>query len=170
MPYNKVGLLLGTSKNTRSGRENWYFKHRIKAAKELLQNHKIDYLIISGDNSRRNYNEPRDMKNGLIREGIDSTKILLDFAGFRTFDSVVRAQKVFGESKITIISQRFHNQRALYLARELGMQAVAYNARDVRFFGGLKTKVREKFARLLAVLDLWFGTEPKFLGERIVVG
>lgn len=169
LPYNRVGLLLGTSKNTRSGKENWYFKNRITAAKELFQNHKIDFLIISGDNGRKNYNEPRDMKNALIQQGIDSTKIFLDFAGFRTFDSVVRAKQVFSESQITIISQQFHNQRAVFIAREMGMQAIAYNARDVRYFAGLKSRIREKFARLLAVMDMWTGTEPKFLGDRIQI-
>jgi SanA protein len=169
LPYNRVGLLLGTSKHTSSGRENWYFKNRITATKELFQNHKIDFLIISGDNSRQNYNEPRDMKEALVKEGIDSTRIFLDFAGFRTFDSIVRAKKVFGQSKVTIISQQFHNERAVFIARKVGMQAVGYNAQDVRYFGGLKTKVREKFARLLAVTDMFIGTEPKFLGKTIVI-
>jgi SanA protein len=91
------------------------------------------------------------------------------FVGFRTFDSVVRSQNVFGQSRVTIVSQQFHNERAVFIANAMGMQTVAYNAKDVRYLGGLITKVREKFARLLAVADMYLGTEPKFLGETIVI-
>lgn len=170
LPYNRVGLLLGTSKSTRRGATNWYFKNRITAAKALLNGNKVKYLIISGDNSRRGYNEPQDMKDALIKEGIDSSRLYLDFAGLRTFDSVIREKEVFGQSKITIVSQLFHNERALYIAQRLGLEAIAFNANDVRSRGGLKTKIREKFARVLAIADFIFGTEAKFLGDFIPIG
>jgi len=115
---------LGTSKNTRKGNINQYFKYRIEAATELFKTNKISYIIISGDNSVKGYDEPTDMKNELIKNGIDSTHIFLDYAGFRTFDSMVRSKEIFGQDSITIISQQFHNERALYIAERLGIKAI----------------------------------------------
>ncbi len=116
IPYNKVALLLGTSKNLNSGQPNQYFANRIKATVDLYKAHKIEIIVISGDNSKKDYNEPLDMKAELIKQGIPEDKIYLDYAGFRTFDSVIRMNKIFGQSSFTIISQKFHNQRAVYIA------------------------------------------------------
>lgn len=167
VPVVKVGLLLGTSKTVKSGRMNLYFKHRIAAATDLMRQGKISCLIISGDNSKKGYDEPTDMKLELIKNGIDSTKILLDYAGFRTFDSIVRAKEIFGQGEIMVISQKFHNERALFIAEKLGMKAFGFNADDVNKAYGIKTSIREKFARVKVLLDFWLGTEPKFLGEKI---
>lgn len=166
----KVGLLLGTSKKLKNGNQNDFFFNRIIAAKELYLKGKIQYILISGDNSRVSYNEPQDMKSELVKQGIPDSVIYLDHAGFRTFDSVVRAKAVFGQNKFLVISQKFHNERAVYIARELGMEAFGYNAKDVNSYKGFKTKVREFFARAKVFLDLKFGAEPKFLGEKVVIG
>lgn len=169
IPYNKVGLLLGTSKYLKSGLENQYFSNRIKATTDLYNNQKIDYIVISGDNSRSDYNEPLDMKNELVKLGVSEDKIYLDYAGFRTFDSVIRMNKIFGQSKFTIISQEFHNQRAIYIAKHEDLDAIGYNAKDVDSYNGFKTKFREKFARVKMFIDLIFGKEPKFLGDKIEI-
>lgn len=166
---NRVGILLGTSKFTKKGAVNQYYKTRIDAAERLLKGNKIEILIISGDNSEITYNEPLDMQNDLIERGIPKQQIVLDYAGFRTFDSMERARKVFGQKRITIISQRFHNERAIYLANHFGIDAIGYNAADVTAYGSFLTRVREKFARVKVFIDCWFGTESKFLGSKIKV-
>lgn len=171
IPQNKVGLILGTSKKIQSGQPNLYFKYRIKAAAELYHAGKIAYLLVSGDNSLKEYNEPLDMQKALIAQGVPDSVIVLDYAGFRTLDSVVRSEKVFGQKKITIISQEFHNKRALYIARKKGIEAIAYNAQDVGFTSGIKVQIREKMARVKVLLDLYLlNTQPKFLGDEIAIG
>lgn len=166
---NKVGLVLGTSMSLKNGKMNPYFAYRIDATVELYQNGKIEFILVSGDNGNSNYDEPTDFKNELIKRGIPANKIFLDYAGFRTLDSVVRAKEIFGQTKITIISQAFHNERAIYLAEKNGIQAVGFNAKDITGKFGFKTQVREYFARAKVFIDLWFGVEPKFLGDKIEV-
>lgn len=169
IPNNHVGLLLGTGKYLRNGKLNPYYVNRIKAATDLMQAYKIDYLIISGDNSRIDYNEPAMMRADLIKEGIDSNCIYLDYAGFRTFDSMVRLREIFGQESATIISQEFHNQRALYIAQKENLNAIAFNAKDVPSHIDLKTKNREKLARVKVFVDYIVGVKPKFLGPRVEV-
>lgn len=169
IPNEKVGLVLGTGKTLANGTPNLYFTYRMDAAAELYHIGKIKYLIVSGDNSRKNYNEPEDMKLALIEKGIPEHHIFEDFAGFRTLDSVVRAKEIFGQSSYIIISQRFHNERAVFLAQQNGIDAFGYNAKDVNRAAGFKTNLREKFARAKVYLDLWFGIEPKFGGEKISI-
>ncbi len=170
LPHNRVGLVLGTSERTSNGWPNLFFQHRIAAAAQLYDEGKVDHLLVSGDNSRTEYNEPEQMRRALIAAGVDSTHITMDFAGFRTLDSVVRAREVFGTSRFTIISQHFHNERALFLAQSQGIQAVAFNAADVPSAYGRKTMLREKLARTKMHLDLLFGIGPKFLGEPVLIG
>ncbi|MCL1867649.1 MAG: YdcF family protein [Paludibacter sp.] len=169
IPHNKVGLLLGTSKHLKSGRENMYFFNRIEAVVELYNAQKIDFIVISGDNGKQNYNEPLDMKNELIKQGIPENKIFLDYAGFRTYDSLIRMDKIFGQKSFTIISQEFHNRRAVYIAKHLKLNAAGFNAKDVDAYNGFKTKVREKFARVKVFIDFLIHKEPKFLGEPIEI-
>lgn len=167
MPYNKLGLLLGTAKVLGNGSVNPYYAYRIDATKILMKAGKIKYLVISGDNSRKEYNEPQMMKSDLIARGIDSTSIFLDYAGFRTFDSMVRLREIFSQDSVTIISQPFHNQRALYIAQQEGIAAIAFNAKDVGEKFGFKVQMREKLARVKVFLDYLFGKKPKFLGPKV---
>ena len=169
IPKNKVGLVLGTSKYLKDGRVNLYFTHRINATVQLFKSGKIDFVLISGDNGSVNYDEPNDFKNELLKKGIPEDKIFLDYAGFRTLDSVVRAKEIFGQNNITIISQEFHNERAIYLASKHAVSAVGYNAKDVSLNYGFKTQLREYLARTKAFLDIVIGIEPKFLGNKIEI-
>ena len=169
VPYHKCGLLLGTGKFLRDNRINLYYTYRVTAAAELLKANKIKYLVISGDNSTKGYDEPTSMRADLIAAGIDSTRIFLDYAGFRTLDSVVRLKKVFGQDSVTIISQKFHNERALYLAEEENIVAVGYNAADVGVAFGRTTALRERLARVKLFLDQLLGTKPKFLGKKVLI-
>ncbi len=170
LPTNRVGLVLGTNKFVARGRHNAYYTQRITAAAKLYKAGKVEFLLVSGDNRRSDYNEPVTMKHDLIAAGVPKNKIICDYAGFRTLDSLIRAKEVFGQSKLTIISQRFHNERALFLARANEIEAVAYDAGTGDFPQG-KTALREILARVQAVLDTWvLRTRPKFLGERISIG
>ncbi len=169
IPFNKVGLFLGTGKILSNGRINLYYKYRIEAAVELFKAGKIDFIIVSGDNSKKDYDEPSTIKEDLIKNGVPAKRIFLDYAGFRTLDSVVRCKEIFGQSSITIISQQFHNERAIYIAKRKDIDAVGFNAQDVNVRYGFKTRLREKFARVKMVLDLIFGKKPKFLGEKIEI-
>lgn len=169
VPHKRIGLLLGTSKYVVGNYVNLFYKYRLLATVELYKAGKIDFVLISGDNGRKEYSEPEMMQADLIAMGIPAEKIYLDYAGFRTLDSIVRCKLVFGEDDILIISQKFHNERALYLANENGLHAVAYNAHDVPDKYSTKTMIREKFARTKMLLDLAFGKEPKYLGQRVVI-
>lgn len=167
VPHNHVGLLLGTAKHLKIGGVNPYYSYRITAAAQLLQTSKIDYLVISGDNGRQEYNEPEMMRADLIAAGIDSSRIFLDYAGFRTFDSMIRLREIFSQHTVTIISQKFHNERALYIAKREGITAIGFNAKDVTAAAGLRTQLREKLARVKVFADYLFNTEPKFLGPKV---
>lgn len=169
IPVCKTGLLLGTSKYLKNGNINLYFENRILATVELFKNEKIKYVVVSGDNSRVNYDEPSDMKQELIKRGVDSTKIFLDYAGFRTFDSMVRFKEIFGQSEGIVISQQFHNERAIYIGQKLDLKLYGYNAKDVGKYYGFKTMLREKFARVKVILDFLTGAQPKFLGEKVEI-
>ncbi len=170
VPYNDVALLLGTSKYNKKGNTNLFFKYRIEAVTALFHSGKIKHIIVSGDNKEISYNEPRDMKRALIANQIPDSCITLDFAGFRTLDSVVRCKKVFGQSKVTIVSQRFHLERALFIARKNNMDAIGFVAEDAPQQYGLYTYIREYFAKFLAVIDVYIlHASPKFLGEPIEI-
>lgn len=169
LPNNKVGLLLGTSKYTSNGQLNPYFYHRIQAAAYLYASGKIKFLILSGDNKNASYNEPRMMKKELIKLGVPDSVIYMDFAGFRTFDSVLRCRLIFDQKSFTIISQGFHLERAVYIARNFEIEAVGYQADNVGFKKGIPTRVREIFARAKVYWDIYTGYQPKFLGEKIIV-
>lgn len=167
VPHHHVGLLLGTGKYLGSGIVNPYYRYRIDAAIKLLKAGKVDYLVISGDNSRSDYNEPESMRADLLGAGVDSSRIFLDYAGFRTFDSMVRLKTIFSQDTAMVISQPFHNERALFIASREGMTAVAFNAEDVSSSAGLRTKLREKLARVKVFADYLFHTKPKFLGPKV---
>lgn len=169
IPHNRVGLLLGTSKYVARGTINLYYKYRIDAAVELFNAKKVDFILISGDNGQVEYNEPKTIRDDLIKRGIPSDKIYLDYAGFRTWDSIIRAKKVFGETKLTVISQEFHNQRAIFIGLRNKMDVIGYNAKDVSKNLGGKTKFREKFARIKLIIDIIVNKKPKYLGKTIEI-
>lgn len=167
IPECKTAVLLGTSKFMANGTKNYFFYNRITAAETLFKSGKIQFLIISGDNSLSYYNEPEDMKKELMKVGVPDSVIFLDYAGFRTFDSMIRAKEVFGQTKFIVVSQQFHNERAIFIARKYGIEAYGYNAEDVSAYSGFKTKVRELFARVKVFIDVYTNKQPKFLGEKI---
>jgi SanA protein len=168
LPETKVGLVFGTTDRV-NGRENLYFRYRIDAAVRVWKSGKVDTLILSGDNysSPIYYNEPEKMKLALMERGIPGDRIVCDPMGLRTLDSVVRAKEIYGTNSILLISQRFQNERAIYLAKANGIEAFGFNAQDVETQAGLKTKIREVGARVKMWLDVNFlNTRPRHLGEK----
>lgn len=169
IPDMPTGVVLGTSARVVGGGRNLFFKNRMEAAAELFNMGKIKYIIVSGDNSIMEYNETRDMKKALLDLGIPEENIVEDFAGFRTLDSVLRAKEVFGQDSIIIISQKFHNERAVFIAKNNDIYAIGFNAKDVPKRYGLKTSMREYLARVKAMTDIYIlKTMPKFYLDKEV--
>ena len=157
--YNQVGLLLGTTPQARIGRiTNYFFIYRIDAAEQLYKAGKIKHILISGDeNSLDGINEPECMRDSLVARGVPERAIILDGKGYRTICSVVNANKVYGLKSFTIISQKFHNERALYQAEHLGLDVEnlqAYNAKMPQSRRAYITTIREYFARVKMFWDL----------------
>ena len=167
--HNHCAVVLGTNKYISAGKINLYYTYRIQAAVLLYKSKKIDYIIVSGDNKHRSYNEPVSMYNDLVEAVIPKERIVLDYAGFRTLDSVVRCYMVFGQHQFTIISQPFHNHRAVYIGRKRGLEVIAFNASDQNGRPSIKVILREIGARVLLAYDLIIGTQPHFLGEQIKI-
>lgn len=170
VPKRKIGLVLGCSKYLSNGRKNLYFQQRIDAAKDLYFSDKVKFLLVSGDNSTKYYDEPTTMKKDLIALGVPGNKIYCDYAGLSTFDSVVRTKEVFKENQFIVISQGFHVRRAIYLGLAHDIDLIGYAPQGVFGLGSLKTELRECLARGKALLDVKFlERQPKLLGEPVII-
>jgi len=167
VPNRNVALVLGTAKYIKRGKINYFYKYRIEAAARLYKSGKVKAILVSGDNATKYYNEPVRMRNDLAKMGVPKDKIYMDFAGFRTLDSILRAKEIFGLKKYIIVSQKFHLERALFIANSSGVDAIGYIAKD---FPGtaasFKMRIREYLARVKAFLDIYIlHTTPKFFGK-----
>lgn len=170
VPAADVGLVLGTSRRLHGGYENPFFAARMRAAADLLRTGKVRHLLLSGDNRHADYDEPTDMRDALMRQGVPETALTLDYAGFRTLDSFARAKKVFGLNRLTIVTDDFHAARSVLLARHFDIEASAYCGTPVPLRWSAKTRLREVGARCKALLDLYvLHTQPRFLGERVTL-
>ncbi|MFW5724860.1 MAG: SanA/YdcF family protein [Bacteroidota bacterium] len=170
IPPHQVAIVLGTSRQLKSGQPNPYFHYRISAAAELYHSGKVQYMILSGDNRTRYYNEPEQMRRELVAYHVPDSAMYLDYAGLRTLDSMVRSHEIFGQDSIIVVSQKFHNQRAIFLARTKGIRAVGFNATDLDSRQGVRTNVREIFARVKVFYDLITRKQPRHLGEQVIIG
>ncbi len=162
IPYREVGLLLGTTPQTRIGRlENRFFLFRIDAAEKLYKAGKVAKILISGaEDSLDGVNEVESMKEALMERGVPESAIMLDGKGFRTLASIERANRVFGLKSFTIISQQFHNERALYQAEHMGLDIedpIAFNAESPRTAMATLIYMREFLARVKLFIDLLLG-------------
>jgi SanA protein len=165
IPQNDVGLVLGTGKTTARGNLNLHFQQRIEAAAALYHAGKVRHLLVSGDNHVAGYDEPTDMRDALVAAGVPTNAITCDYAGFRTLDSVVRANTVFGLKRFTIVTEEFHCPRALWIAQQHGLNTIAFAAPDLSARWSLRVKARESLARVLCGLDLYvLNRSPKFPG------
>jgi vancomycin permeability regulator SanA len=166
MPAQDVALVLGTSKTTRAGNPNLHFKHRMDAAVALYRAGKVKHLLVSGDNHIKSYDEATDMRDALVSAGVPVGAITCDYAGFRTLDSVLRAQSVFGLTNFAIVTEEFHSPRAVWIARRHRLDVVAFAAPDVPLASwSVRVKTREYLARVLCAADLYvLHRKPKFPG------
>jgi SanA protein len=168
IPPKKALLLLGTSKYVKKGHINYFYKYRIESAVRLFKAGKVKAIVVSGDNGGKYYDEPTTMHNDLVAHGIPSKYITLDYAGFRTLDSIVRAEAIFDLHDYIIVSQRFHLERAIYIAHAKGQKVIGYVAKDFKnTVWAKRMQHRELLARAKAFLDLHvLGKEPKFYGKK----
>jgi SanA protein len=168
VPYTRVAIIPGTASHLAGGGHNPYFTYRIEAAVALYKARRIRIIIVSGDNADKSYNEPVAMRKALIAKGIPKAHIVLDFAGFRTLDTVIRCRDVFGQQRVVFISQRFQNARAVYIGRHNQMDIIGFNAREPQSHTWSFTQAREWVARARMMLDVHLlDTSPKFLGEQV---
>lgn len=165
IPGNDVALVLGTGRLTPRGNPNLHFTQRIQAAVALYHSGKVRHLLVSGDNHIASYDEPTDMRDALAAAGVPTNAITCDYAGFRTLDSVVRAQSVFGLTNFTIVTEEFHCPRSLWIARQHGLNTVAFAAPDLSARWSARVKAREALARVWCGIDLYvLNRSPKFSG------
>ncbi len=171
VPGSRVGLVLGCAPYLADGRENLFFKRRMEAAAELYHAGKVEYLLVSGDNSRKNYDESSAMKAALGELGVPQRLIYCDYAGFSTLDSIVRAKVVFELNELVVISQGFHVKRAVYIGQQRDVEVIGYIAEGVGGRGGFRTHLRECLARVKTVLDLTvLNRQPVYLGDTVRIG
>lgn len=166
---HKVGVVLGTSRYLRSGQSNPWFKQRIAAAARLYHAGKIQYIILSGDNRSIYYNEPEQMKREILTYNVPDTVLYLDYAGLRTLDSMVRSREIFGQDSIIVISQKFHNERAVFLAKAHNIEAIGFNAASPGIEYQSKVMMREILARVKVFVDLLTGKQPRHLGDQVLI-
>lgn len=165
IPHRNVGMILGTSPiSTWNGRRNYYFDHRIKAGVELYKAGKVDWVVVSGGdyrNTENGYDEPVAMRDSLIKQGVDSARIVLDYDGTRTLNSIAKMHDVYSQDSITIISQGYHNERALYQAKHLGIDAIGFNAKTPgKRTSWWRNRGREVLARVKLFIDVALGLHP----------
>ncbi len=148
------------------GAQGFVLQDRVDTGAALYKAGKVKKLLMTGDNHRDDYNEPEEMRRMALADGIPDQDIVLDYAGFRTYDSLYRARDIFGVRQALVVSQRYHLPRALYLGRRLGMNVVGVSATRRAYVGQSWFDVREVLAVEAAWLDIQTHRRPKFLGKR----
>ena len=168
IPSKKAALVLGTAKYMVGGGKNYFYTYRIRAAVKLFKAGKVKAIVVSGDNSTKYYNETSKMQQDLIKAGIPGSYITLDPLGVRTLDSVVRAEAIFDLKDYIIVSQKFHLERALFIAKAKGQKVIGFMAKDIPgTTAAYRMKAREYLARAKAFLDVYIlHTKPKFYGKK----
>lgn len=170
LPSVNVALVLGAAPIGPEGGPNRYFEYRLDAAAALYKAGKVKFLLVSGDNRPPDYDEPTAMRAGLIARDVPAEAIYRDFAGVRTRDSMLRADQVFGQKRLIVVSQRFHLSRAIFLARQEGVEAWGFEARDVTRAYSLLTELRRYPSALRAYWDVWVDTPARHGGSRVAIG
>ena len=168
VPAKKAALVLGTAKYMIGGGKNYFYTYRIRAAVELFKAGKVKTIVVSGDNSTKYYDETGKMQKDLVTAGIPRKYISVDPLGVRTLDSVVRAEAIFDLKDYIIVSQKFHLERALFIAKAKGQKVIGYKAKDIPgTAAAYRMKAREYLARVKAFLDVYvLHTKPKFDGKK----
>lgn len=163
LPSRSYALVLGTAKFYSKDVINEYYKYRLEAAAQLVKNDKVNWLLVSGDNKTPYYNEPKTMTNDLLKMGVSDAKIKQDYAGYTTFDSIVRASEVYQLPPFVIVSQKFHCERALFIAKFRNIDAICYTAKYPE--GAYQVRMREILARVVMLFNLLIGKNPETLED-----
>ena len=168
IPAKKAALVLGTAKYMVGGGKNYFYTYRIRAAAALFKSGKVKAIVVSGDHSTKYYNETSKMQQDLMNAGVPKKYITLDPLGLRTLDSLLRAEAIFDLKDYIIISQKFHLERALFIAKAKGQKAIGFMAKDIPgTTAAYRMKAREYLARAKAFLDVTIlNTEAKFYGKK----
>lgn len=161
-----VALVLGASVRS-DGTLSPVLEDRAKSAIELYKTGKVEKLVVSGDNGQASYNEVVPMREYLMARGIPAENIFVDFAGFNTYDSMYRADYIFGAKNVIVVTQSFHLPRAIYTARHLGLNAYGMPADKREYY--VKNDLREVLATVKTFFEVWLGANPKFLGPHIPI-
>jgi SanA protein len=156
LPKSNFGIVLGTNKYLLEGGINVYFADRVAAAGKLYHAGSIKKIVVSGHVEGRYYNEPEQIKAALVKLGVDTPDIVIDTTGDRTLKTVKNLKLMGINDSVVIISQKFHNQRAVFLAREMGVESTGYNVPDQLSKKNYKTYIREVFAKTMAFLEVVF--------------
>jgi SanA protein len=166
----EVALVLGAAPFLDDGRPNRFFEHRLDAAANLHRAGKVKFLLVSGDSVHPSYDETTAMKRGLVKRGVPAEAVYRDPAGVRTLDSVLRARDLYGLRRMVIVSQDFHVRRAVWLARQHGVEAYGLDAQGVSPFDALDSWARQFPSALKAVLDIWTGSVARYRGKPVRIG
>lgn len=160
IPKTEYAIVLGTNPRLESGDDNPYFVTRIDAAAKLYASGRVRFLIMSGNDKNGVFNEPHEMKIAAVKKGVPAKAIILDSHCKRTYDSILRAKLVYHLKRFIVVSQKFHNERAVYIGEKNGLEVIGYNAKDIDGYFSLKTRAREYFARIRAFSDGIFHPKP----------
>ncbi|MGH2644062.1 MAG: SanA/YdcF family protein, partial [Chitinophagaceae bacterium] len=156
LPFVETALILGTAKLTQKGGTNHFFEYRMDAAELIFKNHKAVSFIVSGAGKQHLMTtEAEDMKMSLTNRGIPEGIIITDDTGYRTWDSLWQCLHTFNCNQVTVVSQRFHIERAIFIGRNQGMQVVGFCAKDVTGKIAYKMFLRECLARVKCILDCY---------------
>jgi SanA protein len=165
VPYRKIAVLLGTEKKFTNGKTNRFYINRIDATVNLYKAKKIDVIIVS----RNQGNVIDDVKADLIKRGIPEEKIILDYDGLRTYDSMYRMYKVYGQKEFIVIAQRKQNERAIYIAKKNGLNAIAFNAGEYSGYNSFRLNMLEKMERTRLFFEFLVNKKPRYSGEKVTI-
>lgn len=164
-PKNDVGIIFGAGIN--GNQPSKYLKDRLDAGIMLWKAKRINKILLSGDNGRDEYDELTVMKNYCYNHGVDTTKIFIDYAGFDTYSTMYRAKHIFKIKRATLISQKYHLNRAIYIGQKLGIKCVGYSANKGEYLGYKYVCFREYGSIFKSFFDVLRNREPRFLGTQI---
>ncbi|WP_406567982.1 SanA/YdcF family protein [Dactylosporangium fulvum] len=166
VPEAPVALVLGTLVDD-SGVPSDFLAARLEVARRLFVAGKVRVILVSGDNMRHDYDEPTAMRRWLVEHDVPADRIVLDYAGFDTYDSCARARRIFGVQKTIVVTQSFHLPRAIAVCRRLGLDANGVGDDTVKHHrvAWLTSSAREHVASVKAALDVLSGRDPVHLGR-----
>jgi len=165
VPHRNTAVLLGMEKKFKNGKTNRFYVNRIDATVNLYKAKKIDVIIVS----RNQGDVVEEVKKDLVKRGIPKSKIILDYAGLRTYDSMYRIYKVYGQRKFIVIAQNKQNERAIYIAKKNGLDPIAFNATEYSGYNSFRLNMIEKIERTRLFFEFLVKKKPKYTGEKVTI-